>query len=110
MAKLPEVEAWRRDELNERQRFEWASPRAIISHCPYLADPNKQKTRKTAPVRRPAGFAVVETKRHPNAPYSRTTACVCARQCTEGATPAAPNNRENAHLSTEPPPRPPQSV
>jgi hypothetical protein len=44
----------------------------------------------------PARFAVVEPKRHHNAPHSRTAALVYPGQCTEGAIPATPDNSERA--------------
>src|SRR5262249_2828223 len=58
----------------------------------------------------------VESKRHHDAPYSRTTACVCARfgkcTCQAGATPATGDNGESAyppsdqHGATAQPPSP----
>ena len=34
---LPAVEAWREDELDDKQRFDWASPEAVHRHCPLFA-------------------------------------------------------------------------
>jgi hypothetical protein len=31
---LPAVEAWRADDLDDKQRFDWASPEAVHRHCP----------------------------------------------------------------------------
>jgi hypothetical protein len=36
IAHLPQVEAWRREKLSERQRIAWAAPSTIIKHCPDL--------------------------------------------------------------------------
>jgi hypothetical protein len=41
---------------------------------------------------RPVRFAVVEPKRHRDAPYGRTTACLRARQMRLPMTPATPGS------------------
>ena len=34
---LPAVEAWRADDLDDKQRFDWASREAVHRHCPLFA-------------------------------------------------------------------------
>jgi hypothetical protein len=46
--KLPEVEAWRKT-LTERQRYDWASPRAVITHCPVFKKPKAEGEPPRAP-------------------------------------------------------------
>ena len=42
MDALPDVEAWRAP-LTEKQKFDWASPSAILKHCPHFAVPTDGK-------------------------------------------------------------------
>jgi hypothetical protein len=46
---LPAVEAWREDDLDDKQRFNWASPEAVHSHCPLFA---KEKPEPESPIER----------------------------------------------------------
>jgi hypothetical protein len=48
MDQLPEVEAWRRT-LTEKERFEWASPGAVLKHCPIFKQPKSDAAAKLAP-------------------------------------------------------------
>jgi hypothetical protein len=47
--KLPEVELWRREQLTQKQQFEWSSPSAVFKHCPVFAKPKNgvAKPKKT---------------------------------------------------------------
>ena len=48
MASLDEVLEWRHT-LTPQQRFEWSSPRSIISHCPAFRPAKPQESKPIAP-------------------------------------------------------------
>jgi hypothetical protein len=50
MNKLPEVQEWHKS-LNDRERYEWASPRAVIQHAT-LADKVTRKVTRLFPAKR----------------------------------------------------------
>jgi hypothetical protein len=45
MAKLPQVTAWR-ETLTESQQLQWASPVAVLRHCPAFAKPKSENNNK----------------------------------------------------------------
>ena len=42
---LDAVKAWREDKLDDKQRFEWASPEAVHRHCPVFAKDKPEPTK-----------------------------------------------------------------
>jgi hypothetical protein len=50
--RLPEVEEWRRDELDDKRRYRWSAPNTIIKHCPIFQRPSSSKPRPKPAIRK----------------------------------------------------------
>ena len=44
-----EVVKWRAEELNDKKRFDWASPEAVWRHCPVFANPKPDANKRPSP-------------------------------------------------------------
>lgn len=60
MEELPAVETWRQT-LTGKQQFDWASPGAVVKHCPVFNKP-KARDREAAPIETPMSRLKVQVR------------------------------------------------
>lgn len=71
---LSAVEAWRADELDDKERFNWASPEAAHRHCPVFA-----KDKEPRPLNIERALNKIAEAMHDKTPTEKTQ--VAARFC-----------------------------